>query len=169
VPMKDDAALAWLGSLCQSHDAACRIVANVDWATMAPLYEARRKRHWLEFVMPQMSNENSSNVPLWNLESGESRLHALERAVQKEAARVLGFRRGELPGTNARLADLGLDSLMAVNLRNRLQALIGHVVPPTFAFEHPTPAQMAMALDMLLWSTGIEEELSETDRDEIQI
>jgi len=83
---------------------------------------------------------------------------------------VLGFRRGELPGSNASLPDLGLDSLMAVNLRNRLQAMIGHGLPPTFAFEFPTPTKIAGALDMLLWGAGVvDEESVETERDEIQI
>jgi hypothetical protein len=59
---------------------------------------------------------------------------------------------------------------MAVNLRNRLQRLIGYGLSPTFAFEYPTPAQMAMALDMLLWGSGvIDEANSNTERDEIQI
>jgi mycoketide-CoA synthase len=75
-----------------------------------------------------------------------------------------------VPLSNARLADLGLDSLMAVNLRNRLQTLIGQGLSPTFAFEYPTPVQMAMALDMLLWSAGVtDEESSGAERDEIQI
>jgi acyl carrier protein len=169
LPMQDEAALGWLGALLEARQDPCPVVARVDWAVLAPLYESRRKRRWLEFVTPELPTVSSLLTPAWNPKPGESRLTALERAVQKEAARVLGFRRGELPGIHVRLADLGLDSLMAVNLRNRLQALIGHIIPPTFAFEHPTPAQMAMALDMILWSSGIEEDLSASDRDEIQL
>ena len=114
-------------------------------------------------------------TPGWDVEPGEDRLSSLERAVRKEAARVLGLRRGELPDGNVRLADLGLDSLMAVTLRNRLQAMVGHGLPPTFAFEFPTSAEMAAALDMLLWTSGAVEDqstaadLTATDRDEIRI
>lgn len=116
-------------------------------------------------------NESAGEkVSGWDVEPGEDRLHSLECAVRKEAARVLGLRRGELPDSNARLADLGLDSLMAVTLRNRLQAMVGHGLPPTFAFEYPTAAEMAAALDMLLWSSGVVEgEFTAADRDEIRI
>jgi len=59
---------------------------------------------------------------------------------------------------------------MAVTLRNRLQAMVGHGLPPTFAFEYPTAAEMAAALDMLLWSSGVVEgEFTAADRDEIRI
>ena len=107
---------------------------------------------------------------LWDADPGESRLAALERTVRKEAARVLGMRRGELPGARARLTDLGMDSLMGVVLRNRLQEIVGRDLAPTFAFEYQTPAEMAGALDLLLWSSGaMDDELSATERDEIQI
>ena len=106
----------------------------------------------------------------WSVQPGETRLNSLERAVQKEAARVLGFRGGEVPDVNARLADLGLDSLMAVSLRNRLQQLTGHALSATFAFEYSTPARMAMALDMMLWGAGaVDEEHPAAERDEIHI
>ena len=113
-------------------------------------------------------------VAAWQVEHGESRAMALERAVRKEAARVLGMRRGQLPDAHARMADLGMDSLMAVVLRNRLQAMVGHGLPATFAFEHPSAREMALALDLLLWSSGVVEddlavEQDTIERDEIQI
>jgi NAD(P)-dependent dehydrogenase (short-subunit alcohol dehydrogenase family) len=171
LPMQDDAALGWLDSLVRMGEVQQRpMVAHVDWERLAPLYEATRKRNWLEFVRGGPPVLAPSAKPSWIAEPGESRRNALERVVQKEAARVLGFRRGELPGTNTRLAELGLDSLMAVNLRNRLQSLVGHGLSSTFAFEYPTPAQMAMALDLLLWGSGVvDETASISQRDEIQI
>jgi acyl transferase domain-containing protein len=118
--------------------------------------------------------ESVHAVAAWQTEPGESRAMALERAVRKEAARVLGMRRGQLPDAHARMAELGMDSLMAVVLRNRLQAMVGHGLPATFAFEHPTAQEMALALDLLLWSSGVvEDELAAEqdaiERDEIQI
>jgi acyl transferase domain-containing protein len=167
--MADDAALAWLGNLLQSNLRQAT-VANIDWQVLAPLFESKRQRNWLAHVRPQHEKPEVTARPLWNAEPGESRLSALERAIQKEAARVLGLRRGEVPGRTDRLADLGLDSLMAVTLRNRLQLIAGHGLPPTFAFEFPTAAEMASAIDMLLWGSGVaEEEHSTTERDEIQI
>jgi acyl transferase domain-containing protein len=119
--------------------------------------------------------ESARATAAWQAEPGESRAMALERAVRKEAARVLGMRRGQLPDAHASMADLGMDSLMAVVLRNRLQAMVGHGLPATFAFEHPSAQEMALALDLLLWSSGVvEDELGTAEhdaieRDEIQI
>ncbi len=156
-----------------------------------PTYPFERERYWIadstegrdltprrvQPSPPLAADEAPARekIPGWDVEPGEDRLSSLERAVRKEAARVLGLRRGELPDGNVRLADLGLDSLMAVTLRNRLQAMVGHGLPPTFAFEFPTSAEMAAALDMLLWTSGAVEDqstatdLTATDRDEIRI
>jgi len=123
-----------------------------------------------EEVRPRLSVPDPEPKPSWSAEPGESQLVSLERIIQKEAARILGLRRGELPGNHVQLAGLGLDSLMAVNLRNRLQEIVGQALPTTFAFEFPTSAQMAAALDRLLQESGaVDGAKSNLERDEIRI
>ena len=45
---------------------------------------------------------------------------------------------------------MGMDSFMAVELRCRLESIVGHAVPPTFAFDHPNI--VALARFLLGWS-----------------
>lgn len=61
----------------------------------------------------------------------------IEKLVRVEVARVLRLPAERLDQTTA-LKELGLDSLMAVELRNRLAALLGLRLSATLAFNHPT-------------------------------
>lgn len=38
----------------------------------------------------------------------------------------------------ARVSELGVDSVMTVSLRHKLQIVLGHKVPPTLTWSHPT-------------------------------
>ncbi|MER5985533.1 type I polyketide synthase [Streptomyces sp. NPDC001787] len=67
--------------------------------------------------------------------------------VRTLAARVLGHWEGagEI-GEDTVLADLGLDSLAAVDLRNELAAWTGLALPSTLLFDFPTPRALAAEL-----------------------
>ncbi|MGW4460556.1 type I polyketide synthase, partial [Streptomyces albidoflavus] len=73
-------------------------------------------------------------------------LAELTGLVRREAAVVLGIETGEGVGAGQVLKDLGLDSLMAVELRRRLSAETGLSLPSTLAFDHPTSAAVATFL-----------------------
>lgn len=58
--------------------------------------------------------------------------------VREEVMRVLRCDAGNPPGRHDRLMDLGLDFLMAVQLRDRLGRRFGAPLPVTLMFDHPT-------------------------------
>ncbi len=63
--------------------------------------------------------------------------------VRGELAAVVG---GELPpdaGPGLAFTELGVTSVTAVELRNRLTAVTGVRLPPTLVFDHPSPAAVA--------------------------
>jgi acyl transferase domain-containing protein/NADPH-dependent curcumin reductase CurA/acyl carrier protein len=72
----------------------------------------------------------------------------LKMALTQEIKKVLGLSASHNISETAGFFELGMDSLMAVETRNRLQALIGNKqrLPMTWAFENPTIAKMSEKL-----------------------
>ncbi|MET9831163.1 SDR family NAD(P)-dependent oxidoreductase [Streptomyces sp. NPDC006385] len=63
--------------------------------------------------------------------------------VREEASRVLGLRSAEAVRPDQPLRELGMDSVTAVDLRNRISTRIGARLPATLLFDHPTPTRLA--------------------------
>ncbi|MEU8824618.1 alpha/beta fold hydrolase [Streptomyces sp. NPDC048636] len=66
--------------------------------------------------------------------------------VTAHVAAVLGHDADDLIDVERRLKELGMDSMSAVGLRNRLSQATGLRLPVSFVFEHPTPAEIARQL-----------------------
>ena len=77
----------------------------------------------------------------------EQRHRELTDLVCGSAATVLGH---PDVGADSAFADLGFDSLSAVELRNRLKTATGLTLSPTVIFDHATPAALAGHLDTQL-------------------
>jgi acyl transferase domain-containing protein/acyl carrier protein len=82
--------------------------------------------------------------------------------IRRDAARVLGLQNLELLPNNKPLTELGLDSLMAVDLCNGLGNTIGHILPATLLFDYPTVEVLAGYLSRSV--LGLEEALAEPPR-----
>ncbi|MEV1294075.1 type I polyketide synthase [Pseudonocardia sp. NPDC049635] len=76
---------------------------------------------------------------------GDDRLAALCTLVRGHVAEVLGHVDGQV-GPDTDLVDAGFDSLTAIELRNRLAAATGLRLGATLAFDHETPAALAVHL-----------------------
>jgi NADPH:quinone reductase-like Zn-dependent oxidoreductase/acyl carrier protein len=62
----------------------------------------------------------------------------LTECITAEVGKVLGFDRSQSVDPRQPLQELGLDSLMAIELRNSLAGTLGLTLPVPLLFEHPT-------------------------------
>ena len=67
----------------------------------------------------------------------------VQSAIAREAAAVIGFAADHEIDPRQPLGDLGLDSLMAVDLRNRLGRAFDHRFPATLLFDYPSIEALA--------------------------
>ena len=80
----------------------------------------------------------------------------MRRRLQREIAVVLGMPAGEFPSPVQGFFDLGLDSLMAVDLTARLEASSDLEFSSTTLFEYPNITELADYLDGIVFSAGPE-------------
>lgn len=104
--------------------------------------------------------DQKASVETWdkalaNLPPAQQKGALLERILE-QAARALSMGEGELPPADASLLQQGLDSLMAVELRNALAAAVGKRLSATILFDYPSPQQLAdyFAKDIFGWETA---------------
>ncbi len=70
----------------------------------------------------------------------------IERIVRSELAHVLGLKSPGAIDPNLPLQNTGVDSMMAIELQERLAKVTNVELPATFAFDYPTPAAMIQLL-----------------------
>ncbi|WP_150256263.1 type I polyketide synthase, partial [Nocardiopsis deserti] len=103
-------------------------------------------------VTPEDSEPLARDLAALDQAGQERRLLDL---VRTQVALVLGHVTPSAVDTDQAFRDLGFDSLMAVELRDRLTSVTGLDLPPTLTFNHPTPELLAVhLLDELLGADG---------------
>lgn len=75
--------------------------------------------------------------------SASDGLSVLIAYIQSEVAKVLRLEASKLPNPQQGFFDMGMDSLMGVELKNRLEASFGVSLPVTLTFEFPTIKDVA--------------------------
>jgi acyl transferase domain-containing protein/acyl carrier protein len=90
---------------------------------------------------PDSTGPESTGANLIGLNPSERRA-AVEAMIRKALIGVLDLEPGAVIDPYKGLRDMGLDSLMSVDLRNRLQTLFDRALPATLAFNFPTFAAL---------------------------
>src|SRR5436190_825364 len=78
----------------------------------------------------------------------------LTQELRAQIASTLSYDEGQRLEMDLSFPELGFDSLLALDLRNRLQSLTRLTLPSSLLFDHPTPAALVDHLHGLLRSSA---------------
>jgi tylactone synthase len=127
------------------------VVADVDWTRFAPIFTAARPSPLLDGLpaaagaLAPPDAVGTWSARLSGLASG-ARAAALTELVRAETAAELGHPDATAVSADRPFRELGLDSLTAVGLRDRLAAGTGLSLTAALVYDHATPAAVARHL-----------------------
>ncbi|MDA4110886.1 type I polyketide synthase [Mycolicibacterium holsaticum] len=151
-PLSPADALAGMAELMASpgKGASHGVVARIDWAAFLPLYQIAGKRSFFA----QLQREVPEAAPT---ASGAASTQLVERVTlapaQQRKKLVVDYLRDVVAEVTridaseirdeAGFFDVGMDSLMAVELRHRVQRAVGKELPSTLAMDYPRLVDVA--------------------------
>ncbi|MGG1944880.1 type I polyketide synthase [Trinickia sp. NRRL B-1857] len=142
--LKPASGMASLARLLNAPDSQVAVIA-ADWAKVAQVRAVRPS------LLADVGNSAAAPLPAAAMPGRDVDPRTLvEQAVRK----VTGTRSSTRLDVQMSLRDLGLDSLMAMELRNELCALTGRRLAPTIAFDYPSIEALAAHLAALADESG---------------
>ncbi|MFE7565174.1 SDR family NAD(P)-dependent oxidoreductase, partial [Kitasatospora sp. NPDC057500] len=155
-PLAPELALTVLAAAAGAGEDAVT-VADVRWADFLPAFVSTRSRPFFadlpatrDLLAPE---PRGGGAPASAFVQRSAALPAADRkrlaseVVRTHVAAALGHSSTSAVEPSRAFKELGFDSLTAVELRNRLQAATGLVLPATLAFDHPSAERL---VDFLL-------------------
>ena len=143
-------AFAALNLLLQS--AATQItVAKLEWPRFKEMLEVKNARPLLAnwSTKANATQQADARAEEWRRQlqhaEPEPRRELLAQRIQQEAASILGLPASKLDPAQGFFL-MGMDSIMAVELKSRLEKSLGVSLPRTAAFEHPSINKLAAHL-----------------------
>ncbi len=120
------------------------VFADMDWDIFKEIFEVRRQHPLLASVgrsaLNQAQNTGVKNAFFKSLYpmSVEERGEQIVGYLQSLLARVVGKEEGDVIDPELPLMDLGIDSIMALDIKKQLEADTGEKIPATLIFDYPT-------------------------------
>ena len=156
-------ALGLLGRLI-ADGRAPGVVADIDWSVLGPALDMRGRQALVADLIDQRISPPKIELnadlgwldALRNL-SLQERKHRLLDFVGGEVRRVFGWRPEDPVDESRGLFQSGMDSLMSVKLKRRLEAGTGLRLPGTLTLTYPTIVAIAEYLDETLFPSSVTE------------
>ena len=132
------------------------VAAQVDWPQFRSLVESRRPGSLMAHLSEESANHPKANV-LRALRSeldtlgSQSGTGMLKDFVEITVAGVLRLQEGNRPEPRQGFSDMGIDSLMAIEIRNRVGAGLGLSLAATLVFNYPNIELLTRHLGALIW------------------
>jgi acyl transferase domain-containing protein len=146
------------------------IVARIDWARFLPLYQQAGRRAFLAELEREVPSQQTGVAPSATLSGKTPFVERLTNApVQQRKKLLTDYLRDAVAEVtrvdaaeireDAGFFDLGMDSLMAVELRRRIEQGVGKEIPVTLVMDQP---RLSDAADYLLGEVlGLSEQASD--------
>jgi acyl carrier protein len=161
--LRPELALSTLGQLMASRESRFAVV-DVDWTRLKNLYEVHGRQ-------PLFDNFGGQKTPVVGINQSplvddlramapSERFERLARPVQSLVADVLRLDGNHVVEREVGFFDMGVDSLMAVQINERIQQLVGREFPPSLCFDYPT---IIALVEHLLQQLFPESETDESD------
>lgn len=146
-------ALAGLADVVTASEAegpAQGIVARIDWARFLPLYQQAGRRAFLTELQREVPESVPAVTPSGNTPLVERLTNAPAQQRKKLLTDYLRDAVAEVTRVDvteiredAGFFDLGMDSLMAVEMRRRIEHGVGRDIPITLVMDHPRLSDVA--------------------------
>ena len=164
------AGLADVVAASSAQGSAQGVVARIDWARFLPLYQQTGRRAFLAELEREVPTQLTTVVPPATLSGKTKLVERLTNAPVQQRRRLLtDYLRDAVAEVtrvdaaeireDAGFFDLGMDSLMAVELRRRIEQGVGKEIPVTLVMDHP---RLSDAAEYLLGEVlGLSEQASD--------
>ncbi|MCW2627867.1 type I polyketide synthase [Mycobacterium sp.] len=142
------AGLADVVAASSAQGSAQGVVARIDWARFLPLYQQTGRRPFLAELEREVPSQMNAVVPSSTLSGKTKLVERLTSAPVQQRKRLLTDYLRDVVAEVTRVDaaeiredagffDLGMDSLMAVELRRRIEHGVGKEIPVTLVMDHP--------------------------------
>ena len=116
-------------------------VFSVNWQKFLAQFAGYGQPQFLSEIARETQGTQQEQHPLQEQlkeTPSKQRKTVLIKSIQSEVAGALGLESSQLPGMQVGFFEMGMDSLMALEFKNRLQASLGQTLSSTLTFEYPT-------------------------------